>query len=180
MIDNHVVYETVVCTGEESFLVISKPKFQFLVTENEIVLNKLKGKREKVSEIPLHRIYDCYTKVLPQTRYSSYGIPYEFKNNFLLIDYLDEHDKRSILSLILCKYRQMPSNVVEAIRFSETIEKHQLRNKFISEGQTASSPQTDSSADIIEQIEKLAELHKSGILTDVEFEAKKAELLERI
>ena len=35
-------------------------------------------------------------------------------------------------------------------------------------------------ADIYSQIEKLAELHHAGILTDEEFAAKKAELLKRI
>ena len=36
------------------------------------------------------------------------------------------------------------------------------------------------SSDVIGMIEKLAALHKSGILTDAEFEAKKAELLSRL
>ena len=38
----------------------------------------------------------------------------------------------------------------------------------------------DQNADIYSQIEKLAELHHAGILTDEEFTAKKAELLKRI
>ncbi len=33
---------------------------------------------------------------------------------------------------------------------------------------------------IVGQIRKLAELHEAGILTDEEFTAKKAELLERL
>ena len=52
---------------------------------------------------------------------------------------------------------------------------------------TGSAKTTASSADnssnrnaAIEQLEKLAELHNEGILTDEEFEAKKAEILSRI
>jgi|GEM_PF-6693834 len=47
-------------------------------------------------------------------------------------------------------------------------------DKFISQ------EQTDLSADIMEQIAKLAELHQSGALSDEEFQSKKAELLGRI
>jgi hypothetical protein len=36
------------------------------------------------------------------------------------------------------------------------------------------------SSDVAEQLKKVAELHKQGVLTDAEFEAKKAELLKRI
>jgi hypothetical protein len=37
-----------------------------------------------------------------------------------------------------------------------------------------------SSGDIFATLERLAELHKNGVLTDEEFAAKKAELLARI
>ena len=47
-------------------------------------------------------------------------------------------------------------------------------DKFISATKSTSSP------DIMSQIEKLADLHKQGILTDTEFESKKAELLRRL
>jgi len=49
-----------------------------------------------------------------------------------------------------------------------------IADKFI---QPATHVQTP---DILTQIEKLGELHKSGVLTDEEFEAKKAELLGRL
>lgn len=39
---------------------------------------------------------------------------------------------------------------------------------------------TTSSADTLSQIEKLAELHDKGILNSDEFEAKKADLLNRL
>ena len=51
---------------------------------------------------------------------------------------------------------------------------HGIFDKF------ASAKVANSSDEILSQIEKLAEMHKSGILTDEEFQAKKAELLSRI
>ena len=52
-----------------------------------------------------------------------------------------------------------------------------------SSAQAATSPATPPAAggdDVIEQIRKLKELHEAGVLTDEEFSAKKAELLNRI
>lgn len=49
-------------------------------------------------------------------------------------------------------------------------------DKFMKVSPLSQEPQ----ADIYSQIEKLAELHHAGILTDEEFTAKKAELLKRI
>ncbi|WP_159601521.1 DUF4429 domain-containing protein [Agromyces humi] len=42
------------------------------------------------------------------------------------------------------------------------------------------APATAAQPDATEQLAKLAELHKQGVLTDDEFAAKKAELLDRI
>jgi hypothetical protein len=42
------------------------------------------------------------------------------------------------------------------------------------------TPVAAPSADVLEQLRKLGELRKAGVLTDAEFEAKKAELLGRI
>lgn len=48
-------------------------------------------------------------------------------------------------------------------------------------GAPSSAASTSSAdSDVMEQIRKLGELHKSGILSDDEFEAKKAELLSRL
>ncbi|HTS91819.1 MAG TPA: SHOCT domain-containing protein [Stellaceae bacterium] len=43
----------------------------------------------------------------------------------------------------------------------------------------APAPHTASAA-IMENLKKLGDLHSSGVLTDAEFEAKKAELLKRL
>ena len=44
----------------------------------------------------------------------------------------------------------------------------------------SSEAEESPSADIPAMIEKLAELHRKGILTDAEFQSKKAELLKRL
>jgi hypothetical protein len=41
-------------------------------------------------------------------------------------------------------------------------------------------PSSEASEDVLTQIEKLGQLHDAGVLTDEEFDAKKAELLERL
>ncbi|WP_344717382.1 SHOCT domain-containing protein [Nesterenkonia halobia] len=43
---------------------------------------------------------------------------------------------------------------------------------------TAPAPSNES-ADALEQLKKLGELHSSGVLSDEEFASKKAELLDR-
>ena len=55
-----------------------------------------------------------------------------------------------------------------------TMKVHRISDKFIS------APAVNLSLDVMGQIERLAELHKSGALTDIEFQAKKAELLKRL
>jgi hypothetical protein len=45
----------------------------------------------------------------------------------------------------------------------------------------ASAPgSTPPNPDVLEQLRKLGDLRKAGVLTDAEFEAKKAELLGRL
>jgi hypothetical protein len=76
--------------------------------------------------------------------------------------------------------------VVEAGRRSATPDT--TRNGLVPEPEpggpmTGAAPPTSSqvsSEDIFATLERLAELHKSGVLTDEEFAAKKAELLARI
>ncbi len=43
-----------------------------------------------------------------------------------------------------------------------------------------SAPTASGDGDVIEQLRKLGELRDAGIVTDAEFEAKKAELLARL
>ena len=54
--------------------------------------------------------------------------------------------------------------------------------EFVKENKPAqsSSDEKDKQQEILKLIEKLSDLHKSGVLSDAEFEAKKTELLERL
>lgn len=123
MVDNNVLFETKVGLGEGTPYLPTKRKVKFFITRNEIRLIDPKW----VYVIPLNRIYDCSAKPLSQKRAVWGSLPFsapstiEVMNNFLLIDYLDEHGQRNLLHLIFSKYFWIKSNVVESIRFSETI-----------------------------------------------------------
>jgi len=54
------------------------------------------------------------------------------------------------------------------------------KNHIFEKFACAQPPKQQEMPDIISQIERLGELHKAGILTDAEFESKKAELLKRL
>jgi hypothetical protein len=84
----------------------------------------------------------------------------------------------------LVRLRDLP--VVGADRRSSTPDTPQNRTASEPEpgasesaGATSRSPQV-SAEDIFSTLERLAELHKKGVLTDEEFVSKKAELLARI
>jgi len=55
-----------------------------------------------------------------------------------------------------------------------------MRSNGIFFRNSPSQPTTSASLSTLAQIAQLSELHKSGVLTDEEFETKKAELLKRI
>ncbi len=58
--------------------------------------------------------------------------------------------------------------------FVETV-KAQMDSAKSSKGSTS-----DQTPDPIEQLERLGKLHSAGVLTDAEFESKKAEILARV
>jgi hypothetical protein len=64
--------------------------------------------------------------------------------------------------------------VVDELRLQEVV--HIVRGL----APPASSPGPQLSSDALEQLRRLSELHRTGALTDAEFEAKKAELLRRV
>jgi hypothetical protein len=53
-------------------------------------------------------------------------------------------------------------------------------HKAAAEQQAATSRAAGGHEDILTAIERLAELHARGVLTEAEFSAKKAELLDRL
>ena len=74
----------------------------------------------------------------------------------------------------------------EANVYTGTIEAKEGRifesfgERWFGMGQSQPAPTAPAQPDIADQIKKLAELHASGVLTDEEFAAKKAELLSRM
>lgn len=50
----------------------------------------------------------------------------------------------------------------------------------VSTPQPASAPAAEAPPDVMQQLQQLGSLRDSGVLTDAEFEAKKAELLQRL
>ena len=59
----------------------------------------------------------------------------------------------------------------------DVLRQNGILKKFKGEGAPAAAPQGD---DVIAQIEKLSKLKESGILSEDEFNAKKAELLAKL
>ena len=93
------------------------------------------------------------------------------------IEYIDDKNQKSLAKLLMpTGWSVFTANIgyktcKELVSYMKS---NGIFDKFISQ------EQTDLSADIMEQIAKLAELHKSGALSDEEFQSKKAELLGRI
>jgi hypothetical protein len=52
-----------------------------------------------------------------------------------------------------------------------------IEKETMSDEEWAEVEKADAQSDYIDELERLAELHKQGILTDEEFEAKKTQLL---
>ena len=53
-----------------------------------------------------------------------------------------------------------------------------IEKETMSDEEWAEVEKADAQSDYIDELERLAELHKQGILTDEEFEAKKTQLLD--
>ena len=91
------------------------------------------------------------------------------------ITYLDNNNlRRSVRFEIYVDVISLNKNYNACRELLWFLKDHGLFDKFIS------STQDNTSTDIASQIEKLAELHKSGILTDEEFQSKKTELLKKL
>ena len=91
------------------------------------------------------------------------------------ITFTDQNQQMSTIKLemVVSIFSGMP-NYRACKQLVKIMKSNNIFEKF------ATTNATNLSAEILTQIEKLAEMHKSGILTDEEFQAKKAELLSRI
>lgn len=131
MMNNQILFATQVIPQEGTPYLASKQKVQLFMTRDEIrLIDPL-----WTYTIPLQRIYECTAKPLPEKKvvYATFSAPstIEVMNNYVIIDYLNESNQRNVLRAIIYRYFWIKSNVAEAIRFNDTIEKYQLRDKFI-------------------------------------------------
>lgn len=67
-----------------------------------------------------------------------------------------------------------------ATAVSNNVSRRQARRWASEESVPAQPASTDSQTDVMQQLEQLGKLHDTGVLTDDEFTAKKAELLAQI
>lgn len=94
----------------------------------------------------------------------------------IVIEYLTPDQKKLLLKFEMyitnCSTRANYRACKELVAFMKA---NGIFDQFVS-----SEAEESPSADIPAMIEKLAELHRKGILTDAEFQSKKAELLKRL
>jgi len=97
------------------------------------------------------------------------------------IEYIGADDKYCQIRFNMRKYQLSPyGNQEECERLVRVMKAEGIFDKFI---KSESSPQSSSpqpQPDILAKVQQLADLHRQGILTDEEFEAKKTELLARL
>ena len=131
MMNGDVIFETDVVPKEGTPYLATGRAVHLMMTTDEIRL--LDPQWRYV--IPIRCIYDCAAKPLPEKRVvcSTFSAPstVEIMNNYLLIDYRNEFNQRAVLRAVFLKYFMIKSNVAEAIRFNETIERYRLRDLFI-------------------------------------------------
>ena len=63
--------------------------------------------------------------------------------------------------------------------FMDLLRQHEITDKFISEKKNDSNTSSGSN-DVLAQLEKFNQLKQAGILTDEEFNVKKADLLAKL
>lgn len=97
-----------------------------------------------------------------------------FKPRHIRIQYIDKNKRTNTILLEMVQSIWLPKNAKICKYMLSIMQAHRIFDKF------SSKNQDNSSADVMVQIEKLAKLHKDGILSDTEFQNKKEELLRRI
>ncbi|MEM8922248.1 MAG: PH domain-containing protein [Actinomycetota bacterium] len=131
----------------------------FVITSDRLI-NRSGLLRRQGIEIPLERVNTVFFKQTIFERMLGFGD--------LVIESAGEQGAQSV------------SNIARPLNVQNEIYKQMEANenrKFDRVGRVAAAP---ASASIPDQIEKLAELHRQGVLTDDEFQSKKKELLDRL
>ena len=94
--------------------------------------------------------------------------------NEMLVDYIDQSNQNAQVQIGMASSILVAHRANDCQQLEQLLRTHGVYSKFITTRQSLLS------SNIMSQIQKLAELHKAGVLTDAEFETKKSELLKRI
>jgi len=92
------------------------------------------------------------------------------------ITYYDNNNQLMRVRFEMNTYSIPLKNANECRELVRLMENNEIFNKFMKTAPSAMS----NGDDILQQIEKLGELYKTGVLTDEEFQSKKTELLKRL
>ncbi len=93
-------------------------------------------------------------------------------NNEIQIDYLDEENRDSLLHIGMANSILVNQRKNACLELADLMKTYGIEQEFLGN--------SVSHSDILSQIRELSDLYQAGILTETEFEAKKAELLRRI
>jgi len=94
------------------------------------------------------------------------------------LEYLSNDGARNVIQLQF--FASIPVSMEKNDAALKDMLTKMKQNHIFEKFACAQPPKQQETPDIISQIERLGELHKAGILTDAEFESKKAELLKRL
>lgn len=162
-------YKVLYISGLKKFQKIISGLFLSICSEGIVI----EGKNFPVLCIP----YSSISEFKPTTGYGSVwryaGSADSFHEKMIHIAYKDTNGGEVLLKLEMAVAVASPRANYRACRELFTfIRENGFDSKF--------SKEKNQQSDIFSQIEKLSDLYRAGILTETEFEAKKAELLRRI
>lgn len=100
------------------------------------------------------------------------------QNNNIHIHYRGDSGVPIVLRLEMLSGITVQGQARKCLEFEDRLRNLGIRAKFLQSA--AAAPEAAGAASIPEQIAKLASLRDQGILSETEFEAKKADLLERM
>lgn len=101
----------------------------------------------------------------------------EQKNN-IEISYVDNEGKNQLIRLEMLTGVSIYGQAGKCVEFMDILRQNGILDKFTGNSDKAAGDSAE--ADIIGQIEKLAQLKEKGILSEEEFQQKKASLLEKL
>jgi len=101
----------------------------------------------------------------------------EQKNN-IEISYEDADGKKQLIRLEMLTGVSIYGQAGKCVEFMDVLRQNGILDRFV--GETDKANVGRSEKDVLQQIEKLAQLKEKGILSETEFEEKKATLLEKL